>query len=81
MPLTELAAKRVDDRQPSALREGVVDDPVTDDEGFLRVVLDGQEYTRSCVWTPTDPEPEPGYAVGVLESDNGNLHAVTVWPQ
>lgn len=62
--------------------EGTVLEPATDSDGFLRVELDLQKgYARSCVWTPKAPAPTPGAAVGVLESDNGNLHVVSIWPQ
>lgn len=64
------------------LMEGTVQSPALSDDGFLRVVLDIQPgRVREAVWTPTGEGPDPGAAVGVLESDNGNLHVVTIWPQ
>lgn len=63
------------------IMEGKVSSPAVDSAGFLRVELDSQPgRVRECVWTPAKP-PKPGAAVGVLESDNGNLWAVAVWPQ
>lgn len=69
---------------PSQLLEATVDDPVTDDDGFLRVEIDTRKgAVEACPWEapPIDqPQPVPGDAAWVMESDAGNFVCLRWWP-
>lgn len=83
--ITEQGEARVHRRLPArALEATVLDPPLTEDEGFLRVEVDAQPgRARECPWQPRpdDVEPSAGDAALCLESDAGNVWVVCWWPQ
>lgn len=80
-PIAHDATKQ-QQRIPSRLLEGTVLDPPLDAGGWLRVVVENQGTSISVPWEPRlDVDPEPGDAVALQESDQGNYWCVAWWPQ
>lgn len=80
--INEHDKRKLNQRAPAQLREASVVDPPLNDEGWLRVEIDGQRGgVQECPWvTPFQGVPEEGDAAAVIESDGGNFWALW-WPQ
>jgi hypothetical protein len=83
MPISATERQRLNQRLPAQLHEATVLDPATDEDGWLRVEVDGElGVVQTCPWMPRlDVPVSPGDAAAVIESDGGNYWAVQWWPQ